>query len=282
MTTSTPIFQMPHGDWPELKAGWVWLVGAGPGDPGLLTLHACNALAQADVVVYDALVDERILKLTRGELVYAGKRGGKPSPKQRDISLRLIEFANAGKRVLRLKGGDPFVFGRGGEEAQTLIGAGVPVRVIPGISSGVGGLASAGIPLTHRDVNQSVTFLTGHDQTGQTPSALNWDAISKASEVIVIYMGMKHLPQICQQLLDAGRAADEPMAFVTNATTLDQQVVVTTLGRAIEDVATAGLTPPAVICIGRVVDMRQILSWSMSGETNGPAPAAQLQDKAVS
>jgi len=273
---------MPHGDWPELKAGWVWLVGAGPGDPGLLTLHACNALAQADVVVYDALVDERILKLTRGELVYAGKRGGKPSPKQRDISLRLIEFANAGKRVLRLKGGDPFVFGRGGEEAQTLIGAGVPVRVIPGISSGVGGLASAGIPLTHRDVNQSVTFLTGHDQTGQTPSALNWDAISKASEVIVIYMGMKHLPQICQQLLDAGRAADEPMAFVTNATTLDQQVVVTTLGRAIEDVATAGLTPPAVICIGRVVDMRQILSWSMSGETNGPAPAAQLQDKAVS
>ena len=193
---------LPNGDWPRLEPGWVWLCGAGPGDPGLLTLHALNALQQADVVVYDALVQDAILDWApAAEHVYAGKRGGKPSPQQRDISLRLVALARAGKRVLRLKGGDPFVFGRGGEEAQTLVQHGVPVRIVPGISAGIGGLAYAGIPVTHRDVNQSVTFVTGHDQSGQAPGSLDWAAIARGSQVIVIYMGMKHIAQISDALI---------------------------------------------------------------------------------
>ena len=169
--------QMDGRDWPVFEPGWVWMTGGGPGDPGLITLHALNALQQADVIIYDALVDEALLRWARPEarVEYAGKRGGKPSPSQRDISLRLIELARQDMRVLRLKGGDPFVFGRGGEEAQTLVQAGVRLRVIPGISAGIGGLAYAGIPVTHRDVNQSVTFLSGHDRTGLTPSAIDWN-----------------------------------------------------------------------------------------------------------
>ncbi len=280
--SKNPPFALPPTDWPELKPGWVWLVGAGPGDPGLLTLHACNALNQADVVVYDALVDERILEMTNGETIYAGKRGGRPSPKQRDISLRLIELARANKRVLRLKGGDPLVFGRGGEEAQTLIGAGIPTRIIPGISSGVGGLAYAGIPLTHRDYNQSVTFITGHDQTGDSPGSLDWAAISKSSEVIVIYMGMKHLPQIVDQLLKAGRPKSEPVALVANATTPKQNVLVTSLETAVKDVAAAKFVPPAIICIGKVVNMRSILMWSGSGEISGPPPVVASKKQEAS
>jgi len=222
-----------NNDWAEFQPGWVWLVGAGPGDPGLLTLHALNALRQADVVVYDALVEPAILEWTKAERIYAGKRGGKPSPKQRDISLRLVELARQGKRVLRLKGGDPFVFGRGGEEAQTLIQHDIPVRIVPGISAGIGGLAYAGIPVTHRDVNQSVTFITGHDQSGQTPSALDWEAISRASQVLVIYMGMKHIDEITGALLNAGRPINEPVAIVTQATTADQKVLESTLLRAV-------------------------------------------------
>ncbi|WP_422396411.1 uroporphyrinogen-III C-methyltransferase [Thalassorhabdomicrobium marinisediminis] len=257
--------------WPVLEPGWVWLCGAGPGDPGLLTLHALNALAQADVVIYDALVQEAILDWApQADHIYAGKRGGKPSAKQRDISLRLVDLARAGKRVLRLKGGDPFVFGRGGEEAQTLIQHGVPVRIIPGISAGIGGLAYAGIPVTHRDVNQSVTFVTGHDQSGKAPQSLDWQAIAKGSQVIVIYMGMKHIAQISAALLDAGRAADEPVAVVTTATTADQQVLETTLGTVEADIATAGLEPPAIICVGRAVKMREVLDWQ--GQLAGEAP----------
>ena len=252
----------PPFDWPILQPGWVWLCGAGPGDPGLLTLHALNALRQADVVVYDALVEPRILDWApQAQLMYAGKRGGKPSVKQRDISLHLVELAQAGRRVLRLKGGDPFVFGRGGEEAQTLVQHGIPIRVIPGISAGIGGLAYAGIPVTHRDVNQSVTFVTGHDQSGQSPSTLDWQAISKGSQVIVIYMGVKHLAQIVTDLLQAGRPDSEPVAIVTRATTTDQQVLETTLGCAVADLASSGLEPPAIICIGRAVLMRQVLDW---------------------
>ena len=252
----------PPFDWPILQPGWVWLCGAGPGDPGLLTLHALSALRQADVVVYDALVEPRILDWApQAQLIYAGKRGGKPSVKQRDISLHLVELAQAGRRVLRLKGGDPFVFGRGGEEAQTLVQHGIPIRVIPGISAGIGGLAYAGIPVTHRDVNQSVTFVTGHDQSGQSPSTLDWQAISKGSQVIVIYMGVKHLAQIVTDLLQAGRPDNEPVAIVTRATTTDQQVLETTLGCAVADLASSGLEPPAIICIGRAVLMRQVLDW---------------------
>ncbi|MBJ3763510.1 uroporphyrinogen-III C-methyltransferase [Maribius pontilimi] len=259
MTDPMPL---PGHVWPEFQPGWVWLCGAGPGDPGLLTLHALNALRQADVVVYDALVEPTILDWAPGaERIYAGKRGGKPSAMQRDISLRLVELARKGRRVLRLKGGDPFVFGRGGEEAQTLVQHDVPIRIIPGISAGIGGLAYAGIPVTHRDVNQSVTFVTGHDQSGNTPQTLDWAAISRGSQVIVIYMGMKHIDQIAAALLDAGRAPSEPVAVVTQATTDDQRVLETTLAACPADIDAAGLEPPAIICVGRSVLMRQALDW---------------------
>ncbi len=268
MTDSIPF---PRGQWPMLEPGWVWLCGAGPGDPGLLTLHALNALQQADVVIYDALVQKAILDWApQADHIYAGKRGGKPSAVQRDISLRLVDLSRAGKRVLRLKGGDPFVFGRGGEEAQTLVQHGVPVRIIPGISAGIGGLAYAGIPVTHRDVNQSVTFVTGHDQSGNTPSSLNWKAIADGSQVLVIYMGMKHVRQISRALLDADRPADEPCAVVCSATTDQQQVLETTLARMSADIAASGLEPPAILCVGRSVLMRQVLDWQGMMAGNPP------------
>ena len=257
-------------DWPVFEPGWVWMTGGGPGDPGLITLHALNALKQADVIIYDALVDPSLLSWARpdAEIEYAGKRGGKPSPSQRDISLRLIELAHKKKRVLRLKGGDPFVFGRGGEEAQTLIQAGINIRVIPGISAGIGGLAYAGIPVTHRDVNQSVTFLSGHDRTGLMPSAIDWDGLGRSAQVIVMYMAVKHMPDICQKLIAAGRSPDEPVAVVRNATRDDMQVLETTLATAPHDIVESGIGAPAIICIGRVVLMRQCLDWirQMAGE----------------
>ncbi|UWQ20565.1 uroporphyrinogen-III C-methyltransferase [Jannaschia sp. W003] len=263
---------LPHFDWPEMLPGWVWLVGAGPGDPGLLTLHALHALRQADVVVYDALVSEAVLEWAApgAERIYAGKRGGKPSPKQRDISLRLVALARAGRRVLRLKGGDPFVFGRGGEEAQTLVQHGVPIRIVPGITAGIAGLAYAGIPVTHRDVNQSVTFVTGHDATGKAPASLDWGAIARGSQVIVIYMGMKHLGAIRDALVAGGRAADEPVAITSTATLAEQRTVETTLARCVEDGEAAGLAPPAIICVGRVVRLRDVLDWQ--AQAAGEAP----------
>lgn len=277
---------LPSYTWPTLEPGWVWLCGAGPGDPGLLTLHALNALGQADVVVYDALVQEAILDWApQAEHIYAGKRGGKPSPLQRDISLRLVELARGGKRVLRLKGGDPFVFGRGGEEAQTLIQHNVPVRIIPGISAGIGGLAYAGIPVTHRDVNQSVTFVTGHDQSGNTPSSLDWAAIARGSQVIVIYMGMKHIGQISAALIAAGRPLSEPVAVVTTATTDQQQVLETTLGTIEADINASGLEPPAIICVGRAVLMRQVLDWQSQAAGQPPRnldPLGRDDDTAAS
>ena len=256
--------------WPVFEPGWVWMTGGGPGDPGLITLHALNALKQADVIIYDALVDPSLLQWARPEaqIEYAGKRGGKPSPSQRDISLRLIELALKNKRILRLKGGDPFVFGRGGEEAQTLVQAGINIRVIPGISAGIGGLAYAGIPVTHRDINQSVTFLSGHDRTGLMPSAIDWDGLGRSAQVIVMYMAVKHMPDICQKLIAAGRSPDEPVAVVRNATRDDMQVLETTLATAPHDIVESGIGAPAIICIGRVVLMRQCLDWigQMAGE----------------
>ena len=257
-------------DWPEFQPGWVWMTGGGPGDPGLITLHALNALQQADVIVYDALVDPALLQWARtdAQVEYAGKRGGKPSPNQRDISLRLIELARQDLRVLRLKGGDPFVFGRGGEEAQTLVKAGIRLRVIPGISAGIGGLAYAGIPVTHRDVNQSVTFLSGHDRTGLTPSAIDWQGLGSSAQVIVMYMAIKHMPDICARLIAAGRAPDEPVAIVQNATRDDMQVLETTLAAAPQDITDSGIGAPSIVCVGRVVLMRQCLDWlgQMAGE----------------
>lgn len=259
-----------QGAWPVFEPGWVWLCGAGPGDPGLLTLHALHALRAADVVVYDALVEDAILDWApQAEAIYAGKRGGKPSAKQRDISLRLVDLARQGKRVLRLKGGDPFVFGRGGEEAQTLVQHGIPIRIIPGISAGIGGLAYAGIPVTHRDVNQAVTFVTGHDQSGQTPHSLDWAAIARGSQVIVIYMGMKHAEQISRALIEAGRDPQEPCAVVSSATTDRQRVLESTLSHLAADIEANEMEPPAILCIGRAALMRQVLDWQsmLSGVT---------------
>ena len=248
---------------PPMEKGSVWLVGAGPGDPGLLTLHAANALQQADIIVHDALVNSDCLSLAHpGALLeFAGKRGGKPSHKQRDISLRLVELARAGHRVLRLKGGDPFVFGRGGEEALTLIEHGIPFRIVPGITAGIGGLAYAGIPVTHREVNHAVTFLTGHDSSGLVPDRINWEGIAKGSPVIVMYMAMKHIGQIAANLIAGGRAPDEPVAFVCNAATAEQQVLETTLARAESDVQAAGIEPPAIVVVGEVVRLRASLDW---------------------
>ncbi|MEZ5723046.1 MAG: uroporphyrinogen-III C-methyltransferase [Paracoccaceae bacterium] len=253
---------LPPGDWPAMRPGWVWLVGAGPGDPGLLTLHALNALGQADVIVHDALVAPAILDWAdpAAERIDMGKRGGQASPKQGEISDLLIEHARAGKKVLRLKGGDPFVFGRGGEEGEACVAAGVPIRVVPGISAGIGGLAYAGIPVTHGAVNSAVTFVTGHDAGGDTPP-LDWAAIARASPVIVIYMGMRNLGEIADKLIGAGRAPDEPVALVQNASTPAQRVLETTLGRAAAEAASAGIGAPAVVCIGGTVPLRRALDW---------------------
>ncbi|APO75168.1 uroporphyrinogen-III C-methyltransferase [Rhizobium etli 8C-3] len=261
---------------PALEPGSVWLVGAGPGDPGLLTLLAAKAMAQADTIIHDALVNEECLRLARPDAVleYAGKRGGKPSANQRDISLRLVELARSGKRVLRLKGGDPFVFGRGGEEALTLVEHNIPFRIVPGITAGIGGLAYAGIPVTHRDINHAVTFLTGHDSSGIVPDAINWEAIGRGSPVIVIYMAMKHIAQISANLIAAGRNPSEPVAFVCNAATSGQQVLETTLGEAPAAVAASGLEPPAIFVVGEVVKLRPSLDWlgALAGRRLQPDP----------
>ena len=253
----------PFDDMPAFEPGWVWLVGAGPGNPGLLTLLGLHGLRHADVVIHDALVNPEILTFARegAKIEYAGKRGGKPSPKQRDISLRLIELARQNKRVLRLKGGDPFVFGRGGEEALSLVENNIPFRIVPGISAGIGGLAYAGIPVTHRDTNQTVTFITGHDSRGCVPHAVDWAQIARGSQVLVIYMALKHAAEITRKLLEGGRKADEPAAIVADASLASQRVVETTLAslpRAIED---SGIAPPAIVVIGEVVRFREKLNW---------------------
>jgi uroporphyrin-III C-methyltransferase len=246
---------------PDFEPGHVWLVGAGPGDPGLLSALALHALGRADTVVYDALVDPQILRLARAgaALNYAGKRGGRPSPEQPDISARLISLARESKRVLRLKGGDPCVFGRGGEEAGALAAAGVPFRIVPGITAGIGGLAYAGIPLTHRDTNSAVTFLTGHGSDGSAPGALDWQAIARGAPVLVLYMALRQLPWIVERLLAGGRKPEEPAAVISKATTAAQRVLVSTLGEIAE--ASAGSETPAIIVIGEVVRFRTTLDW---------------------
>jgi len=248
---------------PEFVPGQVWLVGAGPGDPGLITLNALHALRSADVIVYDALVDERILALAdpAAEREFAGKRGGKPSPKQPDISSRLVELARQGKRVLRLKGGDPFVFGRGAEEAQVLVQNQIPFRVVPGITSGVGGLAYAGIPATSRECNSAVAFVTGHDASGDVPDSIDWQGLSKAVPVLVFYMALKHLDRIAQLLIEAGRDPHQPAAVVSRASTPRQQVVTATLSTLAQAVEEAGIEPPALVVVGEVVRLRDSLNW---------------------
>src|SRR6202046_4608049 len=270
-----PDSDTPPFDPPEFAPGSVWLVGAGPGDPGLLTLNALHALRLADVVVYDALVDERILACARpgAVLEYAAKRGAKPSPSQPDISNRLIRLAREGKRVLRLKGGDPFVFGRGGEEALALVAAGIGFRIVPGITAGIGGLAYAGIPVTHREINQAVTFVTGHDLKGDVPYGLDWAALARAP-VLVFYMALKHLGDIVGLLQAEGRDPATPLALVSRAATPAQRVVETTLDRAAADAEASGIEPPVLIVIGEVVRLRAGLDWlgAAAGRVLDPDP----------
>ena len=217
-------------------------MGAGPGDPGLLTLLAARALEDADIVVHDALVDARVLALARAgaQIVPAGKRGGRPSPCQPDISARLVAEAKAGRRVLRLKGGDPFVFGRGGEEALALAAAGVPFRIVPGVTAGIGGLAYAGIPATHRDANSAVTFVSGH--AAPEESGLDWEALARGSPALVFYMALRRIGAIAGRLMAHGRPPDEPAVIVSHAATPRQHVIETTLA-GLGDAAAAGRAP---------------------------------------
>ena len=209
---------LPKLSLPAFEPGQIWLCGAGPGDPGLLTLNALEALRRCDCVVYDSLVHESVLDLAPAgaERIFAGKRGGKPSFKQRDISEKLITLARARRRVLRLKGGDPLTFARGGEEALALIEAGIDFHIIAGVSAVHGACAEAGIPLTHRSTNSSVLLLTGHDLTGRVPLALGTLA---AASVIVIYMALLNIGELVDRLLASGRVGSEKIVFMSRSTT---------------------------------------------------------------
>jgi uroporphyrin-III C-methyltransferase len=228
------------------------------------------------VVLHDAIINESLLKLARSgaEIVYAGKRGGKKSCKQSDISRTLVSLARKGKRVLRLKGGDPFVFGRGAEEALTLARAGIPFRIVPGVTAGIGGLAYAGIPVTHRDTNHAVTFITGHGADGKLPN-LDWMAIAHGSPTIVLYMARQYAGEIATKLMAAGRASKEAAAIVSDATFGHQAVQVTTLAELGRAAANSGA--PAIIVIGENVKLRAGLDWlgALSGATLEPDPLAQ-------
>ena len=244
---------------PVFAPGHVWLAGAGPGDPGLLTLDALAGLTQADVVVYDALVDQRVLALAgpQARLEFAGKRGGKPSPLQADISERLVALARAGHRVLRLKGGDPFVFGRGGEEAMTLARAGVPFRIIPGVTAGLAALAAAGIPATLRGINRAVIFAAGH---GAEDQDFDWAPLARTGQPIVLYMVMHNLERITAAMLEAGIGAGTPAAIIASASTPKQRVLVSTLEKLASDARTKRLDPPAIVVIGEIVKVREELA----------------------
>ncbi len=245
-----------RGSMPAFCPGHVWLAGAGPGDPGLLTLDAIAGIVQADVIVHDALVDRRVLDMAGpgARLEFAGKRGGRPSADQADITRRLIDLAKAGERVLRLKGGDPFIFGRGGEEVLALAAAGVPFRVVPGITSGLAALAAASIPATMRGVNQAIILATGHG--AEDEEGLDWAALAKAAQPIVFYMAMRNLALIAGKLIAAGMDEGVPVAVVSSTSLEDERTLVSTLGRAAEDVREAGLASPAVVVIGEIVRLR--------------------------
>jgi uroporphyrin-III C-methyltransferase len=246
-----------RGGVPVLAPGHVWLAGAGPGDPGLLTLDALAGLSQANVVVHDALVDPRVLALAgaQARLEFAGKRGGKPSATQSDISRRLIELARAGNRVLRLKGGDPFVFGRGGEEAMTLAAAGVPFRIIPGVTAGLAALASASIPATLRGVNRAIIFAAGHG----ADEDFDWAPLARTSQPIVLYMVMHNLERIAAALMAGGRDPQTPAAVIASATTPSERILVSTLQRLAADVRENDFQPPAIVVIGDIISVRERL-----------------------
>lgn len=259
---------LPQADGP--LPGEVWLVGAGPGDPGLLTLRAAEALKRADLVLHDALPGRAVLRLVRaGAKVEAvGKRKGAAPLSQARINKRLVEAARAGLRVVRLKGGDPFIFGRGGEEALALAAAGIPWKVVPGVSAGAAAPAAAGIPLTHRGVASAVTFVTGHDEHGGLPENVDWAALARAGGTICGFMALSRLDEIALRLLAAGRMPETPVAVVAQASMPGQQVLHSTLGACTLDARRAALPTPALVVIGEVVGLAaQLLP------AEAPAPA---------
>lgn len=243
------------------KMGEVYLVGAGPGDPDLLTLRALRLMYKADVVLYDRLVSDEIMQKLRpdAEKIYMGKEQAKSSVEQETINEMLVRLAHEGKRVLRLKGGDPFIFGRGGEELETLAAAGVPFQVVPGITAASGCAAYAGIPLTHRDHAQSVRFLTGHLREGTLD--LEWEHLVREKQTLVFYMGLSGLQTICEQLIAHGMAADTPIAIIQRGTTRRQRVIVDQLGGMPALAKKTGIEAPTIIIIGTVVSARKKLSW---------------------
>ncbi len=266
-------------DPPAFAPGSVWLVGAGPGDPGLLTLHAVAALAAADVILHDALVAPEILALAgpAARLEEAGKRAGKPGRAQLAINERLIALARRGLRVVRLKGGDPLVFGRGGEEALALAAAGIPFRIVPGISAGIGATAAAAIPLTHRGLAHAAVLVTGHDRMGGLPADLDWAALSRSAPVIVLYMALTTIGAIAAALIAAGRPPAEPVAFLSHATTPRQRVRRATLATARAVAARIPRGAPTLIIIGPTVGLSDLLGPLHAAAPMRLAPFPQLR-----
>lgn len=245
------------------SGGRVYLVGAGPGDPELMTLKGLRCLRMADVVVYDRLISPSLLDEAPSEAVrvFVGKESGRHSMKQEEINALLIKYAQQGYIVVRLKGGDPFVFGRGGEEALVLANAGIVFEVVPGVSSAIAVPAYAGIPVTHRDHASSVTVVTGHEDLTHASSAINWEVLAKQGGTLVILMGIATLPQITQRLLDGGLPPDTPAAVIQQGTVPQQRVVTDTLVNIAECAALANMKSPAVVVIGAVVALRDSLAW---------------------
>lgn len=241
--------------------GTVYLVGAGPGDPELLTLRAARLLTHADAIVYDRLVSPEILAMIppATECIYAGKQASRHTLPQSEINQLLVELAGRCRRVVRLKGGDPFVFGRGGEELETLAAAGIPFEVVPGITAAVGCAAYAGIPLTHRDHASSVTFVTGHRQHAALD--LDWPALARCGQTTVFYMGTQALPEICRQLIAHGLSKATPLAAIQHGTTPRQRVVVSTLAVAAENAVVPDSGETGLIIVGEVVKLRSQLDW---------------------
>jgi uroporphyrin-III C-methyltransferase len=265
---------------PDFPPGSVWLVGAGPGDPGLLSLYALHALNTADVVLHDALVPPDILALAATQRLHSvGKRAGGARTHQLRINQRLISLARQGQRVVRLKGGDPLIFGRGGEEALALAAAGVPFRIVPGISAGIGGTAGAGIPLTHRTLARSVVFATGHsaghDAQGGPPDDLDFAALARI-DVLVFYMALRQADAIAERLIAAGRAPNETIAFVSDASSPKQRVTQATL--SVAGIVAAGLDQhaPTLIIVGPVLALRDMIAplQQVAPMTLEPAPCA--------
>jgi uroporphyrin-III C-methyltransferase len=246
-----------------MKRGKVYLVGAGPGDPGLLTIKARDLLEQADCVIYDYLVNPQLLRYAprTAELIDVGKRGTEVSWTQTEINRLLVEKAGSHERVVRLKGGDPFVFGRGAEEAEALIANDIEWEVVPGVSAGVGVPAYAGIPVTHRGLSSSVAFVTGHEDPSKPESSIHWDHLAKGVDTIVIFMGVARINEIAAQLMTAGKAASTPVAIIRWGSYQDQQTWTTTLENLAPLVESAAIKAPSIIVVGEVVRLRSQLQW---------------------